>query len=134
MKFRMQLSSTSSLVDLTPLVDVMFLLLIFFVITSDLLPIKAMEVESPVVNRQSEALSAELLVVMDAQHVIYFGSEGEIVDLQELRERLSGVEAQSAQLVLNVDHRAEYGAFLRLFSLAQDLGPRVKLVYQTAEG
>lgn len=134
MKFKTHLSATSALVDLTPLVDVIFLLLIFFMISSDILPIKALNVEHPSLEKEAPMTRAQLLVVMDAQHVIYYGPDKEIVDLDQLRSLITTDSDGTQTLVLSIDRRVEYGAFLRLFSLAQEVAPAVKLVYETAEG
>ncbi len=134
MKFRTHLNASSSLIDLTPLVDVIFLLLIFFMISSDILPIKALNVEHPTLEKESPTTLAPLLVIMDAQHVVYYGSNKEIVDLEELRNRLKQELDGVQPVVLSVDRRVEYGAFMRLFSLAQEVAPSVKLVYETTEG
>lgn len=140
--FRSTLKSSTALVDLTPLVDVIFLLLIFFIVTSDILPLKSFNVENPVVQRQSTPLTTQLLVVMDAHHVIYLGSKKQIVEMEELKDRLLGeverIERKEPDselaIVLSVDRRVEYGAFLRLFSLAHECGKKVRLVYRTGEG
>ena len=134
MKYKTHLNASSTLIDLTPLVDVIFLLLIFFMISSDIVPVKALNVEHPTLERDSEQTVAQLLVVMDAQHVLYFGPNKEIVDLEELRTKISEHSVDGATIVLSVDRHVEYGAFLRLFSLAQEMGPTVKLVYETVEG
>lgn len=47
MKFKSTLKPALALIDLTPLVDVIFLLLIFFVVTSDILPLKSLAIENP---------------------------------------------------------------------------------------
>jgi biopolymer transport protein ExbD len=141
MNFKTSLKSSSSLIDLTPLVDVIFLLLIFFVITSDVLPLKSLNVENPKLSRNSTPLTTQLLVVMDAQNVIYLGPRKEIIDLTTLKGSLlkeirtikkksSGVDPT---VVLSVDRRVEYGPFLRLFSVAQECSPKVRLVYKPSE-
>jgi biopolymer transport protein ExbD len=81
MEFKTKLKTSHQLIDLTPLVDVIFLMLIFFIITSDILPLKSLHVENPKLNRDSSPLTTQLLVVMDAQNVIYVGSKKAIVDL-----------------------------------------------------
>ena len=68
-----RLKSSFSLIDLTPLVDVVFLMLIFFIITSDILPLKSLNIENPTLNTTSAPLTSQLLVVIDAQNVIYVG-------------------------------------------------------------
>src|SRR5581483_5732311 len=88
MNFKTNLKSTPNLIDLTPLVDVIFLMLIFFIITSDILPLKSLNIENPTVERDSTPLTTQLLVVMDAQNVIYVGSKKDIVDLASLKSHI----------------------------------------------
>ena len=142
MKFKTSLKSSPSLIDLTPLVDVIFLLLIFFIVTSDILPLKSLNIENPILPKDSAPLTTQLLVVMDAQNVIYMGSKKAIVDLASLRQHLSHeIEklkkkngGQAPSIVLSVDRKVEYGLFLKLFSIAQECCPHLRLVYQPYDG
>lgn len=141
MQFKTTLKTSLNLIDLTPLVDVIFLMLIFFIITSDVLPLKSLNVEHPSLNRDSAPLTTQILVVIDAQNVIYVGSKKSIVDLASLKSHLEDEIALVRQqhpgvdptLVLSVDRRVEYGSFLRLFAIAQETGRRVRLVYKPEE-
>jgi len=138
MKFKTNLKTSNNLIDLTPLVDVIFLMLIFFIITSDILPLKSLNIENPTLAKDSSPLTTQLLVVMDAQHVIYVGSKKVIVDLGSLKEQLGNemdlLKKQYGNVeptvVVSVDRRVEYGSFLRLFSIVQDCCPRLRLVYK----
>lgn len=141
MRFKTNLKPSNSLIDLTPLVDVIFLMLIFFIITSDVLPLKSLHIENPELKRDSLPLTTQLLLVVDAQNVIYLGSKKTIVDLVSLPEALKQeVEILKKQhinldptIVLSVDRRVEYGTFLRLFSIVQDTGHRIRLVYKPTD-
>ncbi len=141
MKFKSNLKPSFSLIDLTPLVDVIFLLLIFFIITSDILPLKSLHIENPPLAKESSPLTTQLLVVMDAQNVIYVGSKKNIVDMYSLKTHLleeiealqkvhSGV---TPSIVLSVDKQVDYGAFLQLFSVAQECCSKIRLVYHAIE-
>lgn len=138
MRFRTNLRRDHSLIDLTPLVDVTFLMLIFFIITSDILPLKSLNIENPTLDRDSPPMTTQLLVVMDAQNVIYLGSEKEIVDMvtvqTKLKQQIDEIQTQYPAIhptvVLSVDRRVSYGEFLRLFSLAQEVSPQLRLVYK----
>lgn len=140
-RFKTNLKTSSSLVDLTPLVDVVFLMLIFFIITSDILPLKSLNIENPTLEKDSAPLTTQLIVVMDAQNVIYLGSKKMIVDLislnTQLREEITQLKKQNGGIdptvVLSVDRRVEYGSFLRLFSICQECSPRLRLVYKPSE-
>jgi biopolymer transport protein ExbD len=138
MRFKTNLKPSFNLIDLTPLVDVIFLLLIFFIVTSDVLPLKSLNIENPTLDRDTAPLTTQLFVVMDAHHVIYVGSKKEIVDFSSLKKSIEnqiGVikrENQGSQptLVLSVDKNVDYGTFLRLFSIAQECSPRLRLVFK----
>lgn len=126
---------------MTPLVDVIFLMLIFFIVTSDILPLKSLNIENPVLERNSAPMTTQILVVMDAQNVIYVGSKKAIVELaavkQQLAEEIQLFQKQYGNLlptiVLSIDKRVDYGAFLRLFSIVQESSPRIRLVYKPEE-
>lgn len=130
-----------ALIDLTPLVDVIFLMLIFFIVTSDILPFKSLLIENPKLEQDSAPLTTQLLLVMDAQHVIYLGSKKAIVDLASLKEALQQQVKQLKQynggqepsIVLSIDRRVNYGLFLKLFSIAQECCGNLRLVYQPAD-
>lgn len=137
-RFKTNLKSSNNLIDLTPLVDVIFLMLIFFIITSDILPLKSLNIENPTLAKESTPLTTQLLVVMDAQEVIYVGSKKAIIDLGSLKQHvLDEIYLLKKQygnidptVVVSIDRRVEYGSFLRLFSIVQECCPRLRLVYK----
>lgn len=138
MKYKTNLKVSNSLIDMTPLVDVIFLMLIFFMITSDILPLKSLNIENPTLDKNSTPLTTQILVVMDAQNVIYVGSKKAIVDLASVKSQMEeemeklrheGL-ASVPTVVLSIDKRVDYESFLRLFSVIQDATPRIRLVYK----
>ncbi len=141
MNFKANLKPTGSLIDLTPLVDVVFLMLIFFIITSDILPLKSLNIENPTIDRDSVPLTTQLIVVMDAQNVVYVGSKKSIVDLVSLKDHLqkevtklkSFNPGSEPTIVLSVDRKVEYGVFLKLFSICQECGQNLRLSYKPSD-
>jgi len=140
LNFKTTLKTSTNLIDLTPLVDVVFLMLIFFIVTSDILPLKSLNIENPKIQKDSAPLTTQLLVVMDAQNVIYVGSKKVIAELASLKamlqEQIATIQRQHSEIptiVVSVDRRVEYGAFLQLLSIVQECSPRIRLVYQTTE-
>lgn len=138
MKFKMTLEPSYSLIDLTPLVDVIFLMLVFFMITSDVLPLKSLNIENPKLNLSTSPRTTQILVVMDKAGVIYVGSKKEIVDFGSFKEALvHEIEKSPVHIgggdptvVLSIDRSIDYGSFLRLFALAQETKAKLRLVYQ----
>ncbi len=141
MRFKTNLKISTNLIDMTPLVDVIFLMLIFFIVTSDILPLKSLNIENPIVDRDSAPLTTQLLVVMDAQNVMYVGSKKAIVDYETLKpqilQEISQIKRQypgvEPTIVISVDRRVDYGSFLKLFSMVQECCPRIRLVYKPSD-
>ncbi len=141
MRFKGHLKTSSSLINLTPLVDVVFLMLIFFIVTSDILPLKSLNIENPTLDKDSAPLTTQLIIVMDAQNVIYVGSRKSIVDLVSLKvhlvEELKKLKKENfgmePTVVLSLDQKVDYGSFLRLFSICQECTSRLRLVYKPSE-
>lgn len=137
MKFKTRLKSSMALIDLTPLVDVIFLMMIFFIVTSDILPLKSLLIENPKLDKDSAPLTTQLLLAVDAQNVIYLGSRKAIIDLgslkQDIQRELENVKRQNRgnepTLVLSIDKQVNYGLFLQIFSIAQECCSRLRLVY-----
>ncbi len=108
-------------VNVTPLIDVMFLLLIFFMVSSTFREDLAIDITLP----QAESAAAQDItakeIVVDRAGVAYF--EGRPVSEQELREALGAVLADDprATLVLRADDRADFGRVLRVIDIARDL-------------
>lgn len=139
MRFKTKLKSSQAFVDLTPLVDVVFLMLIFFIFTSDILPLKSLPIHNPKLPISSTPLTSQLFVVMDRTEVIYVGSKRRIVDLLSLPEQLQQeVElftkahgGAKPTLVLSVDEDVPYSSFLHLYSVCSREVENIKLVYQS---
>jgi biopolymer transport protein ExbD len=141
MKCATRLKPCFNLIDLTPLVDVIFLMLIFFLITSDTLPLKSLLIQHPQVTSSDEAKLSQLVVIVDKDQVIYVGSKKEIVDLMSLKDVLQrhiNVWREvhhnvTPTVVLSIDRRVDYEMFLRLFSEVVKTAPKVRLAYRTEE-
>lgn len=140
MRFETKLKPCYNLIDLTPLVDVVFLMLIFFLISSDTLPLKSLQIIHPEIAQDAPAKLTQLAIIMDKDHVIYLGSKKEIVDLAGVREGLQkAIAAQKAEtgvpptVVLSLDKRVEYDAFLKVFSEVLKVTPKVRLAFKPKE-
>lgn len=139
MKFKSRLKTSHSLIDLTPLVDVIFLLLIFFVVTSNILPLKSLDLETPSLEKEAPALMTQVLVVVDKHHVIYVGSKKAIVDMSSLNEAIiqevqklhDGGGTDKPTVVLSIDKQVPYDIFLKLFSRVMELKLPLRLSYDS---
>ncbi len=106
---------------MTPLVDVVFLLLIFFLVTS-------------VFKKEELALLLNLphgkeggKMVEKKSAVIEMGKtriamDDEVVTFAQLDEKLSGLKDKTMPIVVRIDEHVEYGRIIRLFDLLKKHG------------
>ena len=110
-------------VDLTPMVDVVFLLLIFFMISTTFVETPGISVKLPESSSQKRSQDVkEIKVYLSKEGDIFLGKEP--VDMAELRRRLRGHGEQVAEMtfLLLADTEALHGKVVALMDLAKETG------------
>lgn len=133
MRFKTRLQASFSLIDLTPLVDVIFLLIIFFIVTSEVLPLKSLPIEHPKLPLDSTPLTSQLVIVVDKYQVIYVGSNKTIVDIASLKNTILEEmpdDRRHLSIVLSMDKSIRYDMFLKIFQILEEFKSPIRLVYE----
>lgn len=110
--------------ELTPLIDVVFLLLIFFMVSTTFVNEPAgLQVELPrSENRELIPEGSDVALVLRADGQIEL--EGEAVDLAKLKSSLSRIarDEPSTVVVLRADKSLEHGRVVQVMDLVRTLG------------
>jgi biopolymer transport protein ExbD len=108
-------------VDITPLLDVVFQLLLFFILTSALVQ-PAIELDIPESDQNSEALEADLVISVDREGRVFINDR--IVSLEEIAASLWSFTAQNSNgnVILRVDNLASYGNFFSILDVSRKAG------------
>lgn len=124
-------------INVTPLVDVMLVLLVIFIITAPLmasrLALELPKAAAPVAAAAEP--SAFVLISLDAQGQTYWGDEA--VDAAALGQRLQEAARRdpSTEVQLRADTAVPYGRVVQLIGLAQTAGlSRIGFVADPATG
>jgi biopolymer transport protein ExbD len=109
-------------INVTPLVDVVLVLLIIFMVTATYIARESIEVDLPRVARAGEATGATLAVVLTKDGEVYL--DGVKRTEEELRARVREAVARDrdARAILSADERAYHGAVVRLIDLVKGEG------------
>ena len=108
-------------VNLTPLIDVVFLLLIFFVLTTTFQKEARMQVKLPSATATEQPRPQEPIEVhINAQGEIGLSREPSAQWHEKLRAQL--MESPERPLVIRADHQAPHGAVVEVMDRAQQLG------------
>lgn len=110
-------------VDLTAMVDVVFLLLIFFMISTTF-------VESPGISVDLPESSASVVEKQPKELTVYITAKGEIelqgrrLNLPQLRQFLKAehADADDATFILHADRKVEHGLVVSVMDAAQQAG------------
>ena len=107
-------------INVTPLVDVMLVLLIIFMVTAPLLR-QGFNVSLPKAVTGKRAPSTDLLITLTKEHVVYLNDE--VITLKELRQRLAGVKERQP-VFIRADRYAYVTHLIELWDLCRQAGLR----------
>jgi len=109
-------------INMAPLVDVVFLLVIFFAVSTTFLETAGLKLELPSSSSTAHREPRELTVLLEADGTISF--EGEEVDREQLGARLVEAleDSERKLVVLRADRTARHGDVVTLMDLIRDAG------------
>ena len=107
-------------IDIAPLVDVIFQLLIFFMLTSSFVVPSGIRVNLPKAVTSQMVESRSLEVVISGENVIYI--DGKVINMQELKSILKGFVTRNQPLLIKADRRAQLGRVVQIWDMARNLG------------
>ena len=115
-------SDAEATIELTPLIDIVFILLLFFLVTANFSEQQAIVIHRPVAGSAKDAPSEPLSIVIDAQG--HFFIEGEAASDSTLRSWLSNqLRADREKTVLLiVDEQSPASSLVRATDMAQLAG------------
>lgn len=104
-------------IDLTPLIDAVFLLLIFFIMaTTFSKPVLEVALAQADSAASRELPPERLTVTIDQAGEIYF--EDELIETATVSERL-GIYPTETHIIFNIDQDAPFGTFVRVLDVAK---------------
>ncbi len=101
-------------IDLTPMLDVVFIMLIFFIVTSSFIRESGITVESPSASSATEQTRGNILIAVNPQGEIWIDRQA--VDIRAVRatvERLR-VDQPDSSVVVQADQDARSGLVIQV--------------------
>ena len=106
-------------VDIAPLIDMVFQLLIFFMLTSSFILQPGIRVTLPKAATSQRLTAANLVITLTKDHLVYWGEE--VVTMQELRRELRRAGGDKPVLIRS-DRHAYVEKLIELWDLCRDAG------------
>lgn len=112
----------SASINVTPFVDVVLVLLVIFMVTTDLIKPAAIEVQLPRAGQAGELLPKTLNLVVTKQGEILL--DGSALDRELLARRLREASSgeQRPQVVIAADQSVDYGRVIELIDMVKAHG------------
>ncbi len=119
-KRHMELEHGLKQIDIAPLIDMVFQLLIFFMLTSSFVIQPGIKVNLPKAVT-SETLHLENIeILVSGENVTYLN--GKVVTTEELKKLFKQVSNKDQSILIKADRRASLGRVVEIWDLARDLG------------
>lgn len=122
MNFRPRQKGRGLIINITTLIDVMFLLLIFFMVTSTFKNQPAINLVLPRSATASETVDTPAILFLSSDGVVYLNDM--LIDLETLAGRLEKMheEAGEDRMVLRADEKAAHGDVVELIDIIKRSG------------
>ena len=106
--------------NIAPLIDIVFLLLIFFVLSSHFVSHKGFKVKLPKAVSAQTQKNEQVMVFIDREGVIFLNDTE--VDLEQLKKKLGVVldKTQSKTVVIKADEDVSLGLAVKVMDIAKE--------------
>ncbi|MEL7031591.1 MAG: biopolymer transporter ExbD [Pseudomonadota bacterium] len=120
-KAREAAGSAEDDVNLTPMLDVVFILLIFFIVTAQFIREPGVEIDRIEVNNKSKQNPLGILIAIDANSEIYMNKQ--VVPLSEVGFRIRELREDNpkGRLVVQADSEAQAGVLIDLMEVVNEV-------------
>tara|TARA_B100001179_G_scaffold158559_1_gene115976 strand:- start:645 stop:1064 length:420 start_codon:yes stop_codon:yes gene_type:complete len=120
--------------DISPLLDVVFLLLIFFLVTTTFMPDASMELELPESTTATQSEVAPTMVTVGEDGGVQI--DGDSVSIQELERTVAALLPEEREkITVRADARVDYGVIVRIIDALRNAGvDALSLPMDTVQG
>ncbi len=122
MHFRrhMELEHGLRQIDIAPLIDMVFQLLIFFMLTSSFVMQPGIKVNLPRAVTSEVVKYENLEVAISSENIIYIN--GKVISIGELKTLLKQAARAKGSILIKADRRASLGRIVEVWDMCRDLG------------
>jgi len=119
-KRHMELEHGLRQIDIAPLIDMIFQLLIFFMLTSTFIMQSGIKINLPKAVTSQVTREESLILEISAENVLYLS--GKVVTTKELRSEFTKISKLKRPLLIRTDRKASVGKIVEVWDMCRELG------------
>ena len=110
----------SNEVNLTPMLDVVFIMLIFFIVTTSFIKESGVEIDRPEASAATPRPDAQVLIAVTPEGVVWV--DGQPVDLHRVGQQVAGMLSGEGSVVIQADRESATGVLIEVMDRLQQAG------------
>ncbi|WP_027966575.1 ExbD/TolR family protein [Halomonas halocynthiae] len=123
----------SSEVNLTPMLDVVFIMLIFFIVTTSFIKESGVEIERPESSAATPRADVQVLVAITPEGAVWV--DGEPVDMHRVGAMVAAMVSDDGSAVIQADRNATTGILIEVMDRLREAGvAQVAVAAQRSRG
>jgi len=109
-------------INLTPMLDVVFIMLIFFVVTASFIKEAGIDVNRPQASTGPDIPDASILIAISENNEIWIG--GRMIDVRALRANIERLHAENPKgtIVIQADGESNNDTFVQVMNASREAG------------
>ncbi|NVK22388.1 MAG: biopolymer transporter ExbD [Kangiellaceae bacterium] len=118
-------------IDMTPMLDIVFIMLIFFIVTTVFVKQAGVDVAKPFADTASERKNAYIFVAIDENNQIFIDKD--LVQPAEIKAKIQSLRTENLEggVVIQADKKARAGLVLEVLDKAKQSGANVSVATET---
>ncbi|AQU82113.1 MAG: biopolymer transporter ExbD [Halomonas sp.] len=113
-------TADSNEVNLTPMLDVVFIMLIFFIVTTSFIKESGIEIERPESSSASPRPDAQVLVAVTPEGAVWV--DGKPVDVHRIGQEVAGMLTEDGSVVIQADRESTTGLLIEVMDRLKQAG------------
>jgi biopolymer transport protein ExbD len=109
-------------INMTPMLDVVFIMLIFFVVTASFIKEAGIDVNRPEATTARPVENASILIAISENNEIWIG--GRMIDVRALRANIERLHAENPKgaVVIQADGKSNNDTFVQVMNASREAG------------
>ena len=114
-------------IDMTPMLDIVFIMLIFFIVTTVFVKQAGVDVVKPLAQTAEERKNAYIFVAIDEKNTITIDKS--TVQPAEVKAKIQSLRTENleGEVVIQADQKAKAGLVLKVIDFAKSSGAKVSV-------